>query len=49
MLGHIAADYETHKRTISCRELGRGVPVIFGLIRNQQEVYVVRYNNLYAS
>lgn len=49
MLGHIAADYETHKRTISCRELGGGVPVIFSLIRNQQELYVVKYNNLCAS
>lgn len=48
MLGHIAADYEMHKRTISCRELGGGVPVILGLIGNQHEVYIVKFNNLYA-
>lgn len=41
MLGHIAADYEMYKRTISCRELSGGVPPIFCLIGNQREVNVV--------
>lgn len=48
MLGHIAADYEMYKRTISCRELSRGVPLICCVIGNQCKVNVVKFNNFHA-